>query len=104
MELNDIKKLATALSQEFESKNDPYKALASVIEEIGEVASDMNKVLKSGAKVYQEKESSLEELQEELGDLLLSIFYLANVLEIDLEKEMNEKYLRLKKRFSLNIE
>ena len=104
MELNDIKKLAAALSREFKSENDPYKALASVIEEIGEVASDMNKVLKSGAKVYQRKESNTKKLQEELGDLLLSVFYLANVLEIDLEKEMNEKYLRLKKRFSLDIE
>lgn len=103
MELNDIKKLATALSQEFKSGNDPYKALASVMEELGEVASDINKLLKSGAKVYQGKESNLKELQEELGDLLLSVFYLANTLEIDLEKEMNEKYLRLKKRFNLDL-
>ena len=99
----ELKKTAAALSQEFKSGNDPYKALASVIEEIGEVASDMNKVLKSGAKVYQRKESNTKKLQEELGDLLLSVFYLANVLGIDLEKEMNEKYLRLRKKFNLKL-
>jgi len=103
MELNDIKKLSAALSREFKSENDPYRALASVIEEIGEVTSDMNRIFKSGAKVYQGKESNMKKLQEELGDLLLSVFYLANVLGIDLEKEMNEKYLRLRKKFNLEL-
>jgi len=103
MELNDIKKLSAALSREFKSENDPYRALASVIEEIGEVTSDTNRIFKSRAKVYQGKESNMKKLQEKLGDLLLSVFYLANVPGIDLEKEMNEKYLRLRKKFNLEL-
>ncbi len=103
MELDEIKVLAAALSHEFGSSDDPYRALAFVTEELGEVASEMNKVCRSGAKLYQKKEPDREKLQEEVGDLLLGVFYLANTMEINVEHEMEAKYRRLKRQFGLDI-
>ena len=103
MELQEVKKLVEALSQEFGQDDDPYKALASLVEEVGEVAAEVNKTLKSGAKARQGKEADAAALQEELGDVLLSLFYLSNTLGIDLEVEMQAKYIRLQERFNLDL-
>lgn len=80
-----------------------YRALASLTEELGEVAAEVNKLHGTGAKATLKKEGSRAALEEELGDVLLSIFYLANALDVDLETEMQAKYMRLKEQFNLDI-
>jgi NTP pyrophosphatase (non-canonical NTP hydrolase) len=55
------------------------------------------------AKATLEKSGSRAALEEELGDVVLSTFYLANALDVDLEAEMSAKYARLKKQFNLDI-
>lgn len=104
MDLEKIQNLAAALSEEFSSGTDPYRALASVAEELGEVSAEVTIQLGAGAKAYQGKKSSAAKLREEIGDLLLSVCYLANTLGIDLSNEMEEKYRRLRDRFDLVVE
>lgn len=103
MELAAVKKLSIALSAHFGDGDDPYQALASLTEELGEVAAEINKLQGTGAKATLEKSGSRAALEEELGDVVLSTFYLANALDVDLEAEMSAKYARLKKQFNLDI-
>ena len=103
MELEDVRKLSAALSAHFGDRDDAYRALASLTEELGEAAAEVNKLHGTGAKAALEKEGSRAALEEELGDVLLSTFYLANALGVDLEAEMRAKYMRLKEQFNLDI-
>lgn len=99
----EVTRLVRALSRKFGDGADPYRALASVAEELGEVAAEINKNQGGGAKAVQGKKPVAGQLQEEVGDLLLSVFYLASALDVDLEAEMRAKIERLNKRFDLDI-
>ena len=101
MELKEIHSLAADLAKQFKTSPDPYKALATVVEETGEVATEINRLYKSESKTFQGKETDFAKLQEEVGDLLLSVFHLADVLKIDLEREMSDKDSRIRKKFGL---
>ncbi|MHC1598737.1 MAG: MazG nucleotide pyrophosphohydrolase domain-containing protein [Candidatus Methanofastidiosia archaeon] len=103
MEVKEIQRIADALSKLFGSRKDPFRALAVVTEELGEVASDINKMYGSGAKDYQGKKTTPEALREEMGDLVLSIFHLANEVGIDLDIELEEKKERIRAAFDMDI-
>lgn len=103
MHLHQIHKLSAALSTHFGGEDDPYRALASLTEELGEVAAEINKLQGAGAKATLEKTGSRAALTAELGDVVLSSFYLARTLDVDLDAEMQAKYTRLKAQFNLDI-
>ena len=72
----------------------PLSMLAAIVEEIGELARELNHL--EGEKPKKEKSnSSKDRLGEELGDLLFSITCIANYYEIDLNshfKKIIEKF------------
>lgn len=106
MTLSELQTFAEGLSRKFQYAGDPFRALAVVTEELGEVSSEINKMYLSESKVYQGKSGSYEKLSEELGDLLLATCYLANQCDVDLEQEIASKRVRIEKRFGsmLNTE
>ena len=68
-----------------------------LIEEIGELARELSKEQNDWRKEGFNK----EKLAEELIDVLDKLLVLANDYNIDLEKEFEKKYNKLKKRFEL---
>ena len=99
MTLSELQKFAEGLSLEFQYTGDPFRALAVVTEELGEVSSEINKMYLSESKVYQGKSGSNEKLTEEFGDLLVAFCHLANQCGIDLDQEITSKRVRIEKRF-----
>ena len=99
MTVSDIQSFAEDLSRKFQYAKDPFRALAVVTEELGEVSTEINKMYLSESKVYQGKLGSHEKLKEELGDLLLATCHLANQCDISLEQEIESKRVRIEKRF-----
>ena len=72
----------------------PLSMLASIMEEVGELAREINNLESYKKKKTTETKGSLG---EELGDLIFSIICLANYHKIDLEdvfKKAVEKYTR----------
>jgi NTP pyrophosphatase (non-canonical NTP hydrolase) len=70
----------------------PLSMLASTVEEIGELAREINSLEKIKRKKNSEPVSSLS---LEIGDILFSLICLANYYSIDLEESFNnvmEKY------------
>ena len=62
----------------------PLSMLASVMEEVGELAREINSLEK-----FKKKKNDLDEIErisEELADLLFSIICISNFYKIDLEK------------------
>lgn len=99
MNLSELQTFAKGLSHKFKYAEDPFRALAVVTEELGEVSSEINKMYLSESKVYQRKSGSYKKLSEELGDLLLATCHLANQCDVNLEQEIASKRVRIEKRF-----
>lgn len=78
----------------------PLEILACLIEEVGEVARELNHMYGPKKKKPTEKTA---ELEQELGDMIFTITCLANALNLDLEKgfskTMDKCYGRDKNRF-----
>ncbi|MHA1727943.1 MAG: MazG nucleotide pyrophosphohydrolase domain-containing protein [Promethearchaeota archaeon] len=73
---------------------EPFAMLASIIEELGEVAREINHLEKIKIKKISEEK---KDLGVELGDIIFSIFCVANYYKIDLAKSFKEtmkKYTR----------
>ena len=72
-----------------------HPRLASFIaltEEVGEVADEIMKV-----EIYDEKKDT-EKLKSEIADVLLSLIELANVYDVDLDKEFAKKLKDIESR------
>ena len=66
----------------------PLSMLASVMEEVGELAREINSLEK-----YKKKKNDINEIErisEELADLLFSIICISNYYKIDLEKAFDK--------------
>ena len=73
----------------------PLALLGAVIEELGEVAREINNL--EGFKPKKNKKKDIL-LKEELADLIFSIICLANHYNIDLNSGLNEVMLKYTKR------
>lgn len=79
----------------------PHEALARLVEEVGELAREINHVYGPKKKKTTEKDNNID---DELGDLLFTIACIANPLKIDLDKSfkgvMKKLYTRDKARYN----
>ncbi len=64
----------------------PLSMLAAIIEELGEVAREIN--AKEGPKVKREKVANPPKIKEELADLFFAVICMNNYYQIDMEKEL----------------
>lgn len=73
----------------------PLSMVCAVMEELGEVAREINSIEGYKPKKSVENNSKLE---EELADLLFSIICIANHYKVDLAKELNKSIDKYTKR------
>ncbi|MFX1393002.1 MAG: nucleotide pyrophosphohydrolase [Promethearchaeota archaeon] len=76
----------------------PLSMLSAVIEEIGELAREINCL--EGFKPKKSTEKNKKDLGEELADLIFSIICLANYYEIDLNEKIKNIFKKYSKRDS----
>jgi len=64
----------------------PLSMLAAIIEEVGEVARELNAL--EGSKKKRENEDNSFKLKEELADLFFALICINNYYHIDMEREL----------------
>lgn len=71
--------------------------MCKLSEEIGELSEQVLKTL-----AFQRKEKMIdlkkEDLEDEFTDVLITLFLLSEIMEVDLEKEMGRKVEKIKSR------
>lgn len=75
----------------------PLSMICAIMEELGEVAKEVNSI-----EGYKPKKSKITDsnLAEELADLLFSIICIANHYKVDLGKEFNKTFNKYSERDS----
>lgn len=84
-------------AKEFAEENDldapaPFRLL-DLVSELGEIAKDATKTAE-----YGEKPEQLDVKQDEIGDLLFSLFTLCNSLDIDAQEAFDEAICKYENR------
>ena len=99
MQTKDFQKKCTKIVKEmddkFEIKRDPHLSFTQMMEEIGELAKDIN------YPKLRNKEIDKDNLEGEFADVILQLAILADLFDIDLEKAVESKYKILKNRHNL---
>ncbi|MBO8175731.1 MAG: hypothetical protein H0Z18_10780 [Thermococcus sp.] len=90
--MNKLQKEVDNLIKEFGGYWKPFEMLAAVIEELGELSDEMLKFEKVKG------EGSIEELEEEFGDLMFALFCIANYYGIDIEKALSNSISKYRNR------
>ena len=101
MPLQEIQKQVDDWVQQYKLPYWPvFEELARLVEEVGELARELNHRYGSKPK---KKTEELKELQDELGDVIFTVVCLANQLGVDLDESfkqvMDKCYGRDKDRF-----
>jgi len=101
MEIKELQKksdeIINKLDGKFECNHNVNNTFIHFIEELGEIASELNNPNIRGRDINK------KELGKELADLLFFISRLANLNDIDLEESINEKIIELNKRHSMEL-
>jgi NTP pyrophosphatase (non-canonical NTP hydrolase) len=96
MDLRDVqRRVDEYISQFKEGYFPPLVNLARMMEEVGELAREMNHAF--GPKTKKADEPA-GEIASELGDLLFVIVVLANQMEIDLEQAFSDTLAKYERR------
>lgn len=74
---------------------EPFAMLASVTEELGEIAREINHLEKVKVKKASEKENSLD---LEMGDIIFSIMCIANFYKINLGEAFQKAMIKFANR------
>ena len=101
MEIKEFQKKADEIINSIDGKlcieHNVNSAFMHLIEEIGEVANQLNKPNIRNEEIEKQK------LAEELSDVLLFIARIANIYGIDLEDAIKGKINKLKQKWGLDI-
>ena len=93
--INEIQDQVDELIQSMNGYWPPLAMLASVTEELGELAREINAL----EKIKTKKSSEIEKnIGEELADLLFSIICISNYYKIDINSEFKHVLEKYKKR------
>jgi len=88
MDIKDAQKKADEIIKTYGGYWEPLSMLARLVEEVGEFSRAMN--IKYGGKKSKFKGDG-REIEKELADVLFTILAISNALNIDLEKNLEEK-------------
>ena len=94
MDLRDCQKLANAVANQFNDDGNPFRGLARILEECGEVSAEIARIEQTGSKGYHNQSGNLERLEDELADVLINIAGLANSYGLELDTAMERKHQR----------
>ncbi len=78
----------------------PLSMLSAIMEEVGELAREINHLEGFKPKKSTQQKKTLGDLGEELGDILFAIICLANYYNIDLNERINQIIEKYQKRDS----
>lgn len=96
MDIKDFQKycaeIVSKIDQKFKIKRDAQLALSQLIEEIGELAKEVNR------KNLRHEDPDFKKLENEFADVFLQLAKLASMHEVGLEKAVNQKIKELKER------
>ncbi len=99
MELKELQKksdeIIDKMDEKFKCKHCVNHTFLHLIEEIGEIAREINK------PNIRNKDIDKEELGKELADVMIFVLRLANLHDIDLEESIKEKINELTERYEL---
>jgi NTP pyrophosphatase (non-canonical NTP hydrolase) len=84
--------IVTKIDRKYKIERDAQLALSQLIEELGELAKEINR-----KKLRRENPDS-KKLEDEFADVFLQFAKLAEMHEVDLEKSVLQKIGELKKR------
>lgn len=68
--MENLYRLAEGLNRRFPNGNDPYQIMTRLLEECGELASEVNHQERSGVKVIKHGEPNLQRIADELKNVL----------------------------------
>lgn len=101
--LDKLIELANGMNLRFPEGNHPYEIMTRLLEECGEVASEVNHFENSGTKALRHGEASKEKLAGEIRDVLNALMQLAlyydvqdevvNAVESSLQRLAEEGYI-----------
>jgi len=101
MKIIDLQKKADeiidTIDKKFNCKHNINNTILHLLEELGEVANELNK------PNIRNEPINKEHLGEELSDLLIFIARIANLNNIDLEQSIKNKIGELNKRHNLTL-
>ena len=80
--------MAKGMNSRFPAGNSPYEIMTRLLEECGEVASEVNHFENSGTKCLRNGEPSKEKLAGEVRDVLNAVMQL--IIYYDIEKEVKQ--------------
>lgn len=97
--MEKLYKVAAGHTARFPNGNDPYQIVSRIMEECGEVASEVNHFERSGIKIQKHGEPSEQKLADEIKQALLCLVQLAQYykIESELEASINNSLERIKK-------
>lgn len=91
MDLRDCQDLARAVAHKYRDAGDPFRGLARLLEEAGEVASEVAKLEQTGSKGFYAQPGDRRRLEDELADVLVNLAGLANTYDLSLAAAMERK-------------
>jgi NTP pyrophosphatase (non-canonical NTP hydrolase) len=99
MDTKDLQKrcsdAVSMIDRKFEVKRDLHLAFTQLMEEVGELAREVN------MQKLRNRESDPENLKGEFADVVMQLSALAEMLGIDLEEAVESKIAVLRKRHGL---
>ncbi|MBO5449049.1 MAG: MazG-like family protein [Ruminococcus sp.] len=87
--MNNLYELAAGHTARFPNGNEPYQIVTRILEECGEVASEVNHFERSGIKIQKHGEPSKQHLADEIKQSLCALIQLAQYYGIEPELEMS---------------
>lgn len=97
MDINDlskeVEKISKKYTSEFGIKRNAEWFLLKLQEELGELTQSYLRMVGQGRRGQKSKEELDQDFRKEVADVFCHILLLANHYDIDLEKEVEEKWL-----------
>ena len=87
--LEKLLTMAQGMNNRFPNGNKPYEIMTRLLEECGEIASEVNHLENSGTKVLRHGEASKEDLAGEIKDALNALMQLTIYYNVEKEVEQS---------------
>ena len=87
--MEKLYRLAKGYTNRFPNGNTPYQIMTRVLEECGEVASEVNHFEKSGIKALKHGEPSKQHMADEIKQAINALVQLAMYYQVEKELEIS---------------
>lgn len=85
--MEELYLLAKGYSARFPDGNEPYKIVTRILEECGEVASEVNHFERNGIKILKHGEPSKQHMADEIKQAINALVQLAQYYNVENELE-----------------